>query len=214
MDQLVSGSGLMPLRDLGNEWLTMEEQATRDKLAVELAGTGQGYLLATDMLAPTVYDFDVRIILDDSGSMECDMFGSPSFSSTDSVPWIDQTSTDDGYDNSALLARLGMNATTLGLGPCHSGSTGDSDAPNPRHRRWWFARDALRRWAKVYHMLGLDPEIYLLNSEVKYRCSDLGRIFDSHVRSKPRIPAGNRCHTSFSLSLLVSILIHCSVYCV
>ena len=45
------------------------------QLETLLQCTGHGTDLAKDMLTPLMYDVDVRIILDNSGSMSLDMFG-------------------------------------------------------------------------------------------------------------------------------------------
>lgn len=33
----------------------------------------------------------------------------------------------------------------------------------PTHRRWFFARDAMRKWKKVFDIMEMDPEIHLMN---------------------------------------------------
>merc|ERR1719235_3101479 len=51
---------------------------------------------------------------------------------------------------------------------------------SPHHRRWYFARDALRRWVDVFRILGLDPEVFLLNPQrghQRLRCSQIERVF-------------------------------------
>jgi len=59
-----------------------------------------------------------------------------------------------------------------------------TDGLNPAGTRWFFARDAMRRWMSVFQILGIDPMVYLLNPVAglgsKVRGSQLERIF-SHA---------------------------------
>lgn len=58
-----------------------------------LQQTGHGREIALDMLTPRLYNIDVRIILDNSGSMSLDMMGENAFRSAGygySVPWIEE----------------------------------------------------------------------------------------------------------------------------
>merc|ERR1712176_1071179 len=75
MDQMVSGSGLYPIRLLDDSWFSQQELQMIVQLERILRDTMQAPNLARDMLAPLIYDLDVRIILDNSGSMQLDMFG-------------------------------------------------------------------------------------------------------------------------------------------
>jgi len=75
MDQMLSGSGLYPVRLLEDRWFTEREKAMVLQLEQLLQPTGHQRDLARDMLAPMMYDIDKRIILDNSGSMQLDMFG-------------------------------------------------------------------------------------------------------------------------------------------
>ncbi len=78
MDQLVSGSGLYPLRFLDNSWFSEEElKICEDLTMIGIQGAGSttnerataiNHQLARDLLAPLVYGIDVRIVLDNSGS--------------------------------------------------------------------------------------------------------------------------------------------------
>merc|ERR1719361_704537 len=76
MDQMVSGSGLFPPRLLDDHWFTIDEHRMISELTQVLSATGNASVLAKDMLTPLLYDVDVRIILDNSGSTRLDMLGS------------------------------------------------------------------------------------------------------------------------------------------
>ena len=77
MNQMISGSGLYPIRLLDeSEWLTPDEITMVNTLETVLSGTDGGRALALGMLAPLIYNCAVKIILDNSGSMGLDMFGS------------------------------------------------------------------------------------------------------------------------------------------
>jgi len=55
---------------------------------------------------------------------------------------------------------------------------------SPHHRRWFFARDSMRKWAAVFKILGIDPWVYLLNPvDTRVRCSELEYVFQ-------RLPGG------------------------
>lgn len=75
MDQLVSGTGLYPPRMLNDDWFSDEELAMIHALTDLLQTTGFGGPMARDMLSLKIYDVDIRIIVDDSGSMGSNMFG-------------------------------------------------------------------------------------------------------------------------------------------
>jgi len=154
IDQLVSGSGLYPLRLLDESWFSPQEIEMTRQLENLLQNTGHAQLLSYDMLAPLVYDLDVRIILDDSGSMQLDMFGN--MISGYGGSWIDRQSSNYRSANNPKLQRL------LGGGRRMQDMMSRSPL-SPNHRRWFFARDHMRKWMKVYQILGLRPPIYLLN---------------------------------------------------
>ena len=71
MDQMTSGSGLFPV-----------------SLESVLQRTGHGRNLALDMLTPRIYNLNVKIILDNSGSMGLDMMGEKNTSAARNR-WID-----------------------------------------------------------------------------------------------------------------------------
>eukprot|EP00746_Dinoflagellata_sp_MGD_P022504 gnl/MRDRNA2_/MRDRNA2_152667_c0_seq1.p1 gnl/MRDRNA2_/MRDRNA2_152667_c0~~gnl/MRDRNA2_/MRDRNA2_152667_c0_seq1.p1 ORF type:complete len:118 (+),score=10.10 gnl/MRDRNA2_/MRDRNA2_152667_c0_seq1:243-596(+) len=73
MDQLCSGSGLYLPRLLYNTWFTQEELSMIKQLEQLLEPTGMGQVLARDSMALKLYQVDVRIILDDSASMNAGM---------------------------------------------------------------------------------------------------------------------------------------------
>ncbi|CAE7795819.1 unnamed protein product [Symbiodinium necroappetens] len=75
MDQMISGSGLYPLRLLDTSWFTPKELTMISRLEHLLQDTGHAHTLAYDMLTPLIYDIEVAIVLDNSGSMNMDMFG-------------------------------------------------------------------------------------------------------------------------------------------
>ena len=88
MDQMTSGSGLFPIRHIDEqEWLTPEEIAMVTSLEAVLQRTGHGRNLALDMLTPRIYNLNVKIILDNSGSMGLDMMGEQTASAGNR--WID-----------------------------------------------------------------------------------------------------------------------------
>jgi len=160
MDQMTSGSGLFPIRLLDEGWLLPEEKAMVEEIERLLGSTGRARDLAWDMLTPVVYDVEVKIVLDNSGSMALDMFGG-SFDNRRNN-WIDDTN----MENPQLMANLMASLR----GPFRRASQIQqqqaSVAPppfSPFRRRWFFARDALRRWHTVFRILRLDPTLYLLN---------------------------------------------------
>lgn len=199
MDQMVSGSGYYPIRLLEDTWLTPEELIMVQRLEQLLEGTKHAHSLARDMLTPVVFGVDVRIILDNSGSMDADMFGNfipaqstwnafNNFASTPEIealnPWneflLEQTlrsSFPQGWFADPNLLN--------GLTPARGG-------PSPFHSRWWFARDAIQHWMQVYRILGMDPWVYLLNSvsSLGHRCrgSQVEQVF-----SRP--PSGSTAMT-------------------
>jgi len=177
MDQMVSGSGFYPIRLLDESWLTPREVGMVQQLERLLEGTGHGHSLAMDMLTFLVYDVDVRIVLDNSGSMSLDMFGRAMRGTS-----IDATS----YEDPSLLRQALNSSLPPGWFSNINVRTNLQSArggPSPFHRRWWFARDAIRRWMSVFQVMGLDPMTYLLNRAgslgTKCRGSQLEQVFAS-----------------------------------
>lgn len=201
MDQMVSGSGFLPLRLLDEAWLLPQEQTMVRRLEQMLSGTGRGRDLAWDILSLIVYNIDVSVVLDDSGSMQLDMFGKPvggygggyggayggagsvggydggssltlamrQVSSSAESSWCDQV----GFEDPMAMRQLMANRR----GSLSSAMPTVAPSPlSPTHRRWYFARDALRRWWHVFQVLGIDPPLYLLNGPCT-RCSQLEHVF-------------------------------------
>lgn len=186
MDQMVSGSGLYPPRLLEDAWFTSQECEMVTALERVLTNTGQASILARDMLTPLIYDIDVRIILDNSGSMQLDMFGQSAGgggwgTSSGSVvggSWIDQTAAERPQLMRDLFTRMRQPRSNFGVAPPNSPFS-------PHHRRWFFARHCLSRWMEVYDTLGLDPWVYLLNGRsTKLRGSQLGSVFEQQPQGR------------------------------
>jgi len=174
MDQMVSGSGLYPPRLLDPTWLTEAEATIVDRLGELLAGTGNPHGLAMDMLSILIYNVDVRIILDNSGSMQLDMFGNGNFTGGGSE-FIEQTTIENPQALRQVYAKMKRPSPTAPPAPPNS-------PISPTHRRWYFARDALQRWRQAFSIMGLDPDVYLLNSmrgvvRNRLRCSQLDGVF-------------------------------------
>eukprot|EP00936_MAST-01D_sp_MAST-1D-sp1_P002848 g2848.t1 len=101
---MVSGDGFYPPRLLSDGWFTPEEHIMIDRIEAIVAGDdeeetlaedrrssigsrrdgggsgpsgGRYRALAMDLLTPRLFGVDVRLVLDDSGSMSLDMFGEP-----------------------------------------------------------------------------------------------------------------------------------------
>ncbi|CAE7758453.1 unnamed protein product [Symbiodinium microadriaticum] len=179
MDQMISGSGLYPLRLLDTSWFTPKELTMISRLEHLLQDTGHAHTLAYDMLTPLIYDIEVAIVLDNSGSMNMDMFGQMPPAAT-------------GMEGQSIQ-RPGLLEMTLRKslpGGWLTSSGYKRLAPalcpvNPEHRRWFFARQHLRCWKQLFEIMGIDPWIYLLNGDARgsrYRCSQVEEIF----RSPPR----------------------------
>ena len=190
----MSGSGLFPPRLLDeDQWLTDEEKQMLGRIETLLASTGHGHNLALDMMAPRLYNIDVRIILDNSGSMSLDMMGER-VNQLAGGRWIDQKcdyiSVKDSRGFQQRLYNLDMAFEAMfqaSLPGCVSACQGcaGSCGPNgpcpplpvrqrieggidPRHRRWFFARDHLSKWLQIYRTMGIDPPVYLLNRMGQY----------------------------------------------
>eukprot|EP00928_Gymnodinium_smaydae_P038137 TRINITY_DN26359_c0_g1_i1.p1 TRINITY_DN26359_c0_g1~~TRINITY_DN26359_c0_g1_i1.p1 ORF type:complete len:501 (+),score=63.78 TRINITY_DN26359_c0_g1_i1:50-1504(+) len=176
MDQMVSGSGLYPIRLLDDSWLTQRELGMVQQLERVLEGTLHATNLARDMLTPLIYGVDVRIVLDNSGSMRLDMFGNligRGFD-IDAQNYHDDYALDRALQNSLPPGWFVDDATRRNVQPARGG-------PSPFKSRWWFARDALRKWIEVYKILEIDPWVYLLNQvgSIGSRCrgSQLEEVF-------------------------------------
>eukprot|EP00811_Abedinium_folium_P033208 NODE_6190_length_1696_cov_9.650733.p1 GENE.NODE_6190_length_1696_cov_9.650733~~NODE_6190_length_1696_cov_9.650733.p1 ORF type:complete len:482 (-),score=121.00 NODE_6190_length_1696_cov_9.650733:251-1633(-) len=174
MDQMISGSGLFPVRLLPSSWLLPQELHAVSQLEALLAGTGRAHDLAMDLLSLAVYDIDVRVVLDNSGSMELDMFGQRlNFSQGD---WISARSP----ENEWMLRNVLQTKQNMMRFPV----TCQQSPLSPHHRRWLFARDAMRRWCRVFSILRLDPPLFLLNHCSRIgskwtRCSQMEEVFMS-----------------------------------
>jgi len=182
MDQMLSGSGLYPPRLLEQEWLTTAERAKYENLVRLCGDTGNPHELAMDLLSLLIYRVDVRIILDNSGSMGLDLFGqgvNTSSSSPRGSAWIDERT----MENPSLMREVYRRmATGWGGGGRNAGQPMPVSGCSPHHRRWHFARDALVRWRAIFDVLGIDPFVYLLNgmsgvNGTKVYSSELDRVF-------------------------------------
>lgn len=161
MDQMVSGSSFYPIRLLDDDWLTPRETAMVQQLETVLAPTSHAPLMARDMLAPLIYGIDVRIVLDNSGSMTLDMLGNSVSSRFASFDIEGENRFDRAVVQNALQAALPPGWFSRSATQQNVQSAVGS--PNPFKPRWWFARDAMRHWMKVYSILGIDPWVYFLN---------------------------------------------------
>jgi len=116
-----------------------------------------------DVMIPLLYTINVKIILDNSGSMGLDMFGNDTFAS---------------YSSSDFISQVSQGPISYSFpDPTYNPRSVPID---PRHRRWFFARDALMKWMRVFQAMGLHPPIYLLNAiggQLKLDPSQLDRIF-------------------------------------
>ena len=115
-DQLVSGSGLFPPRLLGRGWLSADEEAMLRRVEALVAGPAgtdtSSVLLARDLLAARLYNLDVRIVLDNSGSMSLDLFGEECTArAAPTIPWIEQHAR-------TLTIPSGDPGVCGGCGPC------------------------------------------------------------------------------------------------
>jgi len=165
MDQLVSGSGLYPPRHLTDDWFTKEELGRIQTLETQLASTNHAQVLARDMMALRIYEVDISIILDDSGSMSLSMFGRNE--------WVGQ-----GWDRRHIEQVFGNRAFTpdsLGMfmnTGCRL-AAGDS--------RWNFMVDALMYWEPLFATMKLQPHYYTMNR---------GQVFTSLAQAMARGPIG------------------------
>ena len=185
MDQMVSGSGLYPIRLLDSAWFTPRERAMISQLEAILQDTGHAHTLAYDMLTPLIYDIEVAIVLDNSGSMNLDMLGQ--------VPPAGSIEVESGM-RPGLLDRVLKRSLPGGwFSWASSRALPVAQSPiSPYHRRWFFARQHLRRWKQVFEVMGLDPWVYLLNSGAlgaRCRCSQVEQIFRESPRGRTPMDA-------------------------
>eukprot|EP00937_MAST-01D_sp_MAST-1D-sp2_P000404 g404.t1 len=213
MDQMLSGgTALFPPRLLDpEEWLTAGEREMLRRVEQLVAPAGGGTPFAMDMLAARIYDVNVKIILDNSGSMAGDMFGQfqQTHGQTDKpwIEWMSRTCRLQTPGNSFMQyqdflspeeAFAAMFRQPTGPCPCRNpcagccgpaGPCGPAyltqplrSAIDPRRRRWYFARDHLRKWMAVYRAMGLEPPVHLLNGMQglgsRVQGPDVDRIFE------------------------------------
>merc|ERR1740121_2619415 len=94
-----------------------------------LSPTGRGYELARDMLTPLIYNIEVKIVLDDSGSMSCPMLGGGI----------------SGQTAAQRLQAVSQPTRCCGLMPSNRKLPPCSPSPiSPHTDRWTFAMDAMR----------------------------------------------------------------------
>eukprot|EP00438_Fugacium_kawagutii_P032527 Skav202145 [mRNA] locus=scaffold970:31859:33574:+ [translate_table: standard] len=172
MDQMISGSELYPPRLLDDTWFTPEELGKISQLEALLTGTGHAHSLARDMMTPLIYNTEVAIVLDDSGSMNLDMFGQP----IRQYGNLAATSEFNPYLLQSTLRRSlpgGWFKATPNLQP--------AECPlSPNHSRWYFARHHLQSWQRIFSTLGMNPWLYLLNGAPKRRfLSEMDSLFNS-----------------------------------
>ena len=145
MDQMVSGSELYPPRLLDDAWFTAEEHAKMNQLEAMLIGTGHAHSLSRDILTPLIYGSEVAIVLDDSGSMNLDMFGQY----IRHVGDISATSDFNSYLLDSTLRRSlpgGWFSQARNFRP--------AECPlSPHHSRWFFARHHLHSWRQIFSIL-------------------------------------------------------------
>jgi hypothetical protein len=158
MDQLTSGSAAFPPRFLADEWFTQEEQTMIAALEVALLETDVAAELARDLMALRLYDVDVRIVIDDSGSMSLPMFGYDGEPATGWTPGrIDK-----------VFGPRAFSPDSLGIFGC---------CPmDPSQSRWSFAQDAVQQWEKILGLMHIQPQYYLLNRAHK-ATADRNEIF-------------------------------------
>lgn len=143
-----------------------------------LQGTGHASMLARDMLTPLLYGIEVRIILDNSGSMQLDMLGQ-GVTYGYGGEWISMESNGSQYQvRQALESALPSSIWSRRQYATDTPTGGES----PFHRRWYMARSALQRWMSVFSVLGIDPWVYPLNTVSGRRCRGseaLTRLFST-----------------------------------
>lgn len=158
MDQLCSGSGLFPPRHLSDDWFMPEELEMIASLERVLQPTGHAALLARDMMALRIFDVDVRIVADDSGSMSCGMIGGyPSMR----VGWEPKTDGNSGWTQADVQKVFGQRA----FRPKDLAMFCDNPFL-PSTQRWEMLKDALIKWEEVFNILQVKRKVYLLNHHV------------------------------------------------
>jgi len=149
MDQLCSGSNLFPPRHLHDDWFAEEELQMIAKLEQLLQPTGHAAFLARDMMALRMYDVDIRIIADDSGSMASAMIGG----SDGGWGWGST-----GWTPDRIQKVFGRRA----FRPESRAAFADNPF-NPTDSRWQMLQDHLGRWEEVFQILKVQRTVYLLN---------------------------------------------------
>lgn len=140
------------------------------QLEVILQGTDHAHSLARDMLTPLIYDLEIAFVLDDSGSMNLDMFGQciPRRDITATTPW-----------NAIALVKALRQSLPGGWFTSNTAPRPAECPISPHHCRWFFARHHLRCWKQVFSILQMDPWLYMLNGGKRCRLSELEQIFHS-----------------------------------
>jgi hypothetical protein len=123
-----------------------------------LSPTGAGDVLARDMLALKIYNIDVRIILDDSGSMNAGMMSEGGRAGSNQ--WTPERMR-------KVFGNRAFQPDSIGAFAC--------SPYGPLTSRWKMAEDALHQWQQVFDILGLRRKIYLLNRS--YHSDDVTQIF-------------------------------------
>ena len=108
-----------------------------------LGSTGHAPALARDIMALRIYGVDVRIIADDSGSMNCGMLREVLGSS-----W-NQTNLRRVFGQLAFCPRGGEAFESCPFGPAST--------------RWALLRDAMDKWEQVFQIMDMQRRIYFLN---------------------------------------------------
>jgi len=146
MDQLCSGSGFFPPRHLHDDWFSAEELQMISALEHLLGPTGHAAMLARDMMALRIYDVDIRIIADDSGSMQCGMLRSYGFGNPGWTPDKVQK----------VFGRRAFKPDNLAV---------FSSCPfRPTTPRWELLKDHLTKWEEIFKILGIERKVYFLNN--------------------------------------------------
>ncbi|CAK9039041.1 unnamed protein product [Durusdinium trenchii] len=155
---------------LDDSWFSEEEKVMVRQLEVILQGTDHAHSLARDMLTPLIYDLEIAFVLDDSGSMNLDMFGQciPRRDITATTPW-----------NAIALVKALRQSLPGGWFTSNTAPRPAECPISPHHCRWFFARHHLRCWKQVFSILQMDPWLYMLNGGKRCRLSELEQIFHS-----------------------------------
>lgn len=109
-----------------------------------LAPTGHEAVLARDVMALRLYDVDVRVVVDDSGSMSWGML---------------QSAGRSGWTRERVQQVFGARAFEPGcieeFASCPFG---------PGEKRWTFLQNALESWERVFQIMGVHRKLYCLNA--------------------------------------------------